>query len=83
MRTCPACGWRVQPRPVNLGAPMWVDDPDFDIDLHVRRIALPKPGTMRQLLDLATLITLDPFDRTRPLWQFVGRRGPARAARPR
>ena len=50
---------------------MWVDDPDFDIDHHVRRIALPKPGTMRQLLDLATLIAADPFDRTRPLWQFV------------
>ena len=42
--TCPGCGWRVQPAPVNLSAPMWVDDPDFDIDHHVRRIALPKPG---------------------------------------
>ena len=38
---------------------------------HVRHIALPKPGTMRQLLDLASLIAADPFDRTRPLWQFV------------
>ena len=62
---------RVQPAPANLSAPTWVDDPDFDIDLHVRRIALPKPGTLRQLLDLATLIVADPFDRTRPLWQFV------------
>ena len=61
----------MQPAPVNLSAPLWVDDPDFDIDHHVRRIALPKPGTMRQLLDLATLIALDPFERTRPLWQFV------------
>ena len=67
----PRLGWRVQPAPVNFAAPLWVDDPDFEIDQHVRRIALPKPGTMRQLLDLATLITLDPFDRTRPLWQFV------------
>ena len=32
-------------RPVNLSAPLWVDDPDFEIDYHVRRIALPKPGT--------------------------------------
>ncbi len=62
---------RVQSAPGNVSAPVWVDDPDFDIDLHVRRIALPKPGTERQLLDLATLITADPFDRTRPLWQFV------------
>ena len=34
-------------------------------------MALPKPGSMRQLLDLASLIACDPFDRTRPLWQFV------------
>ncbi len=52
-------------------APVWVDDPEFDIDSHLRRIALPAPGTERQLLDLATLITVDPFDRTRPLWQFT------------
>ena len=65
---------RVQPAPVNLTAPMWVDDTNFDLRYHVRHIALPKPGTMRQLLDLASLIACDPFDRTRPLWQFVSRR---------
>ena len=62
---------RVQPAPANLNAPLWVDDPQFDLDYHVRHLALPKPGSVRQLLDLATLITADPFDRTRPLWQFV------------
>ena len=62
---------RVQTVPGYVSAPVWVDDPDFDLDLHLRRIALPKPGTERQLLDLATLITADPFDRMRPLWQFV------------
>jgi len=62
---------RVQTVPGNVSAPNWVDDPEFDLDLHLRRVALPKPGTERQLLDLATLITADPFDRTRPLWQFV------------
>ena len=62
---------RVQPAPANLTAPMWVDDPNFDLRYHVRHMALPKPGTMRQLLDLASLIACDPFDRTRPLWQFV------------
>jgi WS/DGAT/MGAT family acyltransferase len=50
---------------------LWVDDPDFDINYHVRRIALPAPGSLRQMLDIAALITNDPFDRTRPLWQFV------------
>jgi len=67
----PRLRWRVQPAPVNLSAPTWVDDPDFDIDNHVRRIALPKPGSMRQLLDLATLLVNDTFDRMRPLWQFI------------
>ena len=62
---------RVQSAPANLTAPIWVDDANFDIRYHVRHLALPKPGTMRQLLDLASLITNDPFDRTRPLWQFT------------
>jgi diacylglycerol O-acyltransferase / wax synthase len=62
---------RVQPMPVNISAPMWVDDPHFDIHYHVRHMALPKPGSMRQLLSLASLIACDPFERTRPLWQFV------------
>jgi diacylglycerol O-acyltransferase len=50
---------------------MWVDDPDFDISHHVRRVSVPKPGSLRQVLDLAALLLADPFDRTRPLWQFV------------
>jgi WS/DGAT/MGAT family acyltransferase len=62
---------RVQPVPANLSAPLWVDDSNFDIRYHVRHLALPKPGTVRQLLDLASLIACDPFDRTRPLWQFT------------
>jgi WS/DGAT/MGAT family acyltransferase len=62
---------RVQSAPANLSSPMWIDDPDFDIDFHLRRVALPAPGSMRQLLDLVSLLVADPFDRTRPLWQFV------------
>lgn len=66
----PRLGWRVQPVPGNVLPPRWVDDPDFDIDHHVRRITLPSPATERELLDLATLLVADPFDRQRPLWQF-------------
>ena len=62
---------RVQPMPANLSAPMWVEDPNFDLRYHVRHLALPKPGTMRQLLEFASLMACDAFDRTRPLWQFV------------
>ncbi len=70
-RVVPRLRQRVQPAPANLTAPMWVEDSNFDLHYHVRHIALPKPGTLRQLLDLASLITADPFDRTRPLWQFI------------
>src|SRR5215210_3216860 len=62
---------RVSPMLGRLAPPMWTDDPDFDLDFHVRRVALPPPGTERQLFDLATLIANDPYDRTRPLWEFV------------
>jgi diacylglycerol O-acyltransferase / wax synthase len=54
-----------------LGAPEWVDDPLFDLDFHVRHVRVPAPGTLRQLLDLAALLSSDPFDRARPLWQFI------------
>ena len=49
----------------------FVDDPDFDLDFHVRHIALPPPGTDRQLLDLAAHLVQDAFDPARPLWQFT------------
>lgn len=52
-----------------VGTPMWADDPSFDIDFHLRRVALPAPGTHRQLLDLAQTIGLTPMDRSRPPWE--------------
>jgi diacylglycerol O-acyltransferase / wax synthase len=51
--------------------PRWVVDPDFDLDYHLRRIALPAPGTLRQLLDLAEVTLASPLDTTRPLWEVV------------
>ena len=62
---------RVVPSPARLAPPEWVDDPSFDLDFHVRHVALPAPGTDRELLDLAALHFQDPFDRARPLWQFT------------
>jgi diacylglycerol O-acyltransferase / wax synthase len=62
---------RVQQAPVNITPPSWVDDPGFDISYHIRHIALPPPGEMRQLLDLAVLFAADPFERARPLWEFL------------
>jgi diacylglycerol O-acyltransferase len=62
---------RVMPAPGNFGNPTWVDDPTFDIRYHIRHISLAEPGDMRQLLDLVTLLVADPFDRSRPLWQYI------------
>jgi WS/DGAT/MGAT family acyltransferase len=53
-----------------IGPPEWADDPWFDLDYHVRRLAVPAPGSDRQLLDLAALLSEDSFDTARPLWQL-------------
>jgi len=62
---------RVVPALGRLAPPEWRDDDDFDLDYHLRWVALPAPGSTRQLLDLAATIVNRPFDRTRPLWEFV------------
>jgi diacylglycerol O-acyltransferase len=54
-----------------LSPPVWADDPEFDLDRHVWRIAVPAPGTEADLHDLAMRLLQEPFDRSRPLWQFV------------
>jgi WS/DGAT/MGAT family acyltransferase len=54
-----------------LTPPTWATDAEFDFGYHLRHVSLPEPGSIRQLYDLATRIYEDPFDRTRPLWQFV------------
>lgn len=56
--------------PFRLGHPVWVEDAGFDIDYHVRLAALPRPGGLRQLADLAGDITGRPLDRARPLWEM-------------
>lgn len=49
-------------------APRWVVDPDFNLDFHVRRVRIPEPGSMRQLIDLAEIALQSPLDISRPLW---------------
>lgn len=60
---------RVAEVPGHLANPVWLDDPDFDINYHVRRSGLPRPGTETQLLDLVSRLTSRPLDRRRPLWE--------------
>ena len=61
---------RMLPVPRNLANPLWVDDADFDITYHVRRSALPRPGTERELLDFCARIHSRLLDRNRPLWEM-------------
>ena len=56
--------------PFRLGHPVWVDDPDFDIDYHVRRTAVPSPGGDGELADLAGDIASRQLDRSKPLWEI-------------
>ncbi len=53
-----------------LARPVWIDDPDFDITYHVRRSALPSPGSDSQLHELIARIGSRPMDRSRPLWEM-------------
>jgi WS/DGAT/MGAT family acyltransferase len=61
---------RVVEVPGHLANPVWADDPDFDVAYHVRRSALPRPGTDAQLMDLVSRLTSRPLDRGRPLWEL-------------
>lgn len=56
--------------PFGLHHPIWVDDPDFDLDYHIRRAALPSPGGMRELAEFSADIVSRPLDRRRPLWEM-------------
>lgn len=56
--------------PGHLARPVWVDDPEFDIGYHVRRSALPRPGSDAQLAELVGRLMSRPLDRARPLWEM-------------
>jgi diacylglycerol O-acyltransferase / wax synthase len=62
---------RVARPPLGLAPPQWADDPDFDLRYHMRRLSVPPPGELRQLLDLAAQLAAMPLDRARPLWELT------------
>lgn len=55
--------------PFGLDHPYWINDPDFDVDFHVRHIAVPPPGRHDQLGDLVARLVARPLDRSKPLWE--------------
>src|SRR5438552_15962350 len=55
---------------IDSGRPVWVDDPSFNLEYHVRHTALPAPGTFEQLQELTARIFSQQLDRSKPLWEM-------------
>ena len=56
--------------PIETGRPFWVDDPNFNLEYHVRHAALPEPGSEEQLRNLAGRLFSQQLDRSKPLWEI-------------
>ena len=56
--------------PLELGRPVWIDDPHFNIEYHVRHTALPSPGGEAELRKLVGRVMSQPLDRSKPLWEI-------------
>jgi diacylglycerol O-acyltransferase / wax synthase len=65
----PPLRWRLVEVPLGLDYPYWIDDPDFDLEFHLRELHLPPPGNLDQLADQVSRIVSRPLDRSRPLWE--------------
>jgi diacylglycerol O-acyltransferase len=66
----PPLHWRLAEVPLGLDYPYWIEDPEFDMDFHVRELALPDPGTNAKLAEQVARIIARPLDRSRPLWEL-------------
>ncbi len=66
----PPFRWRLAPVPMSLDHPYWIDDPDFDLDFHVRESAIPPPGGPHQLARTIERIVARKLDRAHPLWEL-------------
>src|SRR3954462_6053499 len=62
--------WRLVDVPLGLDHPYWIEDPDFDLDFHIRDTGSPPPGDERALAAQVPRIFARPLDRTRPLWEL-------------
>jgi WS/DGAT/MGAT family acyltransferase len=66
----PPFRWKLVEVPFGLDLPYWVEDPDFDLDFHIRESAVPPPGDDAQVAETVARIFARPLDRTRPLWEL-------------
>ena len=70
MHLVPQFRRKLAPVPFNIHHPIWVEDDEFDLDYHVRRIGCPAPGSERELAELVGDIASRQLDRARPLWEM-------------
>lgn len=68
MHRAPMFRWKFRKVPFGIHHPVWVDDPNFDISYHLRRIACPSPGDQRALSELISQLYAWPLDMSKPLW---------------
>jgi diacylglycerol O-acyltransferase / wax synthase len=66
----PVMRWKLAEVPLGLDRPYWIEDTEFDLEYHLREIALPSPGDDRRLAEQVTRITSRHLDRSRPLWEL-------------
>ena len=70
MHLLPVMRWRLAEVPFGLDRPYWVEDPGFDLEYHLRELALPAPGDDRRLAEQVARIASRHLDRSRPLWEL-------------
>lgn len=70
LHLAPSARQRLAFVPLNLDHPYWINDPHFDLEFHIRHVALPRPGDWTQLMRLAGRLHSLPLDMSRPLWEF-------------
>jgi diacylglycerol O-acyltransferase / wax synthase len=66
----PPFRWRLVEVPFGIDLPYWIEDPDFDLDFHIRDSAVPPPGDDRRMAETVARIFARPLDRSRPLWEL-------------
>ena len=66
----PPFRWRLRNVPLGLDYPYWIDDPEFDLEYHIRELALTAPPTEEKLAAQVARIAARPLDRSRPLWEL-------------
>jgi WS/DGAT/MGAT family acyltransferase len=66
----PPFRWKLARVPLGLDMPYWVEDPDFDLDFHVRETAVPPGADARRIAETVARIFARPLDRSRPLWEL-------------